>query len=643
MIIVLLISYYIFIGRFSSKKNNNSRYVGRDRQIYTEYLSRFFGDNWLERPKLVSRLKSLLSMIKQVNIQKLLNLENLYKINNKSSIKNNENCKYLIMFLNPSDFPNECTLEESDKQNFSNNSSIIILEHDLNENLWRQELYKIFLERINNFKSFENHILLAKLAEDLGSELKGFINGKNFPKEIQDDYLNRLLDISLDLELSDNECRKNVNIRKLWEFGRLYNKLKKDSTSSVNGEFKYYEKFLAFVYYKCIYGINTSNNVNMTLSLGKDTQNQYLLNNFGVKNKVDSSNQESSFFEIVACYQLIPTLEIDNNELVSLGNLCEWEFEKKDFYFQSWIDQEKMRLIRQHINQIDEIYSKLDLIRLNHKYEQNLAKKDEMDDFQTSYFSQLILIVKRISKQIMIQHTYIYNEIGNYIDSSQKIDQNYETKTANSQENYSIVTTGVFNNISNQIKQESDSLNWKQLMFSIIENTQNILVREHINTMLINFLFDTIIRMLNPWISLFYQASFIINSYLSIISFLLVIVAILVCFNTIPCFRNEKDGDKKSQNIWEKVLRIYKANVMVILLNTIFILGGLLRYLYLPNEIELLNANITIIKAVNKVLNIILCPCVINIITSLSTVFSIFQWQLIWMSRKLSFSSLINL
>ncbi|OII71911.1 uncharacterized protein cubi_00719 [Cryptosporidium ubiquitum] len=642
MIIILLISYYIFIGSYASNKNNSSKYVGRDKQTYGEYFLRYFGSNWQEKPRLASRLTNLFSKIKLVNIKKLLNWGDLSPVNDELYTKKDKNCKYLFMLLNPWDLPNECISEESDEQKFNNDSpSIIILEHDPDDNPWRHELYKQFLEKISGMKAFEDHISLARLGEGLGAELAGFFKVKNFPKEAGEDYLSRLLDISLDLEFSDNDCKRNVNIRKLWEFGRLYSRFEKNGNSSVTGGSKYYREFLAFVYYKCIYGIESSSSAYITGNIKEGAQSQYLLNHTEVGNET-VVNQEDSFFEIIACYQLIPTLGVEDNELVSLGNLCEWEFERKDFYVQNEIDQEKIRLIRQHINQINEIYSKLDIIQLNYKYEQNLANTDELEDLKTSYFNQLILIIKKISKQVMIQYTYIYDEIGSLVDSSRKIDKNNETKTPSDPGNYSIATTTVLNSISDQNKQNSDSLDWKQLMSSIIENTQNILVREHINTMLINFLFDAIIRMLSPWISLFYQASFIINSYLSIISFLLVIVAILVCFNTIPCFRSEKD-EEKSQKLWAKVLRIYKASVMVLLLNTIFILGGLLRYLYLPNEIELLNANITIIKAVNKVLNIILCPCVVNIITSFSTVFSIFQWQLIWISRKLSFSSLINL
>ncbi|KAH8581722.1 uncharacterized protein ELE39_001852 [Cryptosporidium sp. chipmunk genotype I] len=645
MIILLLISYYIYIRGLTYSKNNNSRYVGRYIHAYIKYLCGYFWSNCLERPKLVSKLTSLLPIIKQGNTQRLLNWGDLSHMNNENllSTENEKSCKYLIMLLNPWDLPSDCISTEFEEQKFNStsDSSIFIMEHNLSNNLWKKELYRTISERTNNMKALEDYVILVRLGEDLEGELSNFFKGKNFQRETGEDYLNRLLDMSLDLDFSDSECKRNVNIRRLWEFGRLYHELNKSSGSYTAGESKYYKDFLAFVYYKCIYGVESSN---MAKDLEKSTENDHPFNKFRIGDKTDSDKQ-GPFFEVIACYQLIPTFGIEDNELVSLGKLCDWEFESKDFYVQSDIDQEKIRLIRQHITQIDEIYSKLDIIRLNHKYYQNLAKENKIEDFQTSYLNQLILLLKKTTRQIMIQYTYITEEIGSFIDSSQKVDQLSEAISPNKPNSYPIIsTTGLINSISNSNnnKQVSDSINWKQLISSIIDNTQNILVREHINTMLINFLFDTIINMLNPWISLFYQASFIINSYLSIISFLLVIVAILVCFNTIPCFRNEKD-EQKSQKIWAKVLRIYKANAMVILLNVIFILGGLLRYLYLPNEIELLNTNIAIIKAVNKVLNIILCPCVVNIITSFSTVFSIFQWQFIWMSRKLSFSSLINL
>ncbi|TRY53116.1 Uncharacterized protein CTYZ_00002597 [Cryptosporidium tyzzeri] len=644
MIILLLVSYYIYIGGFTYSKNNNSRYVGRYIQAYSKCLHGYFRIYWLEIPKLAFKLTSLLPFVKRGSIQKLFDWGNLTRLNNEDllSTKQNKSCKYLIILLNPWDLPIDCISEEFLEEKFigsSSKSSTFIMEHNLNDNPWRKELYRSILERKSNNNFFEDHITLAMLVEDLENELSSLIIGEGFLKETGEDYLNRLLDISLDLEFSDGECKRIVNIKRLWEFGRLYNELNKNSESSKAGESKYYREFLAFVYYRCIYGAEGSNISN---NLEKNTSTEHLFIKLGIRDKTDLN--KGSFFDVVSCYQLIPVIGIEDNELVSLGNLCGWEFEKKNFYSQNDIDQEKLHLIRQHIVQIDEIYSKLDIIRLKNKYNQNLTKENEMEGFQTSYFNQIILLLKKTTRQIMIQYTFVSEEIGNFINSSRKFDQSFEAKSPKSPSVYPIISTTVLkNNISNHYnKQISDSINWKQLISSIVDNTQNILVREHINTMLINFLFDAIINMLNPWISLFYQASFIINSYLSIISFLLVIVAILVCFNTIPCFRNEKD-EKKSQSIWSKVLRIYKANIIVILLNAILILGGLIRYLYLPNEIELLNTNIAIIKAVNKVFNIVLCPCVVNIITSFSTVFSIFQWQLIWMSRKLSFSSLINL
>ncbi|KAK9174100.1 hypothetical protein CmeUKMEL1_05970 [Cryptosporidium meleagridis] len=642
MIILLLISYYIYIRGFTYSKN--SRYVGRYIKAYSKCLNEYFRINWLEVPKLVSKLTNLLPFVRRGNIQKLFNWGNFNKFNNEDLLptKQNRSCKYLIMLLNPWELPIDCVSEEFLGETFnvsSSKSSTFIMEHNLNDNPWRKELYRSISEITSNNNFFEDHITLAMLGVDLENKLSNLIIEKGFIKETGEDYLNRLLDMSLELEFINEECKRNVNIKRLWEFGRLYNELNKNSESSKAGESKYYKEFLAFVYYRCIYGAEGSNE---SKNLKKNTNAEHLFIMLGIKVKTDLN--KDSFFDVVACYQLIPIIGIEDNELVSLGNLCTWEFEKKNFYSQNDIDQEKILLIRQHIVQIDEIYSKLDIIRLNNKYNHNLTKENEMDDFQTSYLNQLIFLLKKTTRQIMIQYTFISEEISNFINSSRKFDQNFEAKPPKSPSFYPVIsTTGIKNNISNQLnKQISDSINWKQLISSIVDSAQNILVREHINTMLINFLFDAIINMLNPWISLFYQASFIINSYLSIISFLLVIVAILVCFNTIPCFRNEKD-EKKSQNIWSKVLRIYKANVIVILLNAILILGGLIRYLYLPNEIELLNTNIAIIKAVNKVFNIVLCPCVVNIITSFSTVFSIFQWQLIWMSRKLSFSSLINL
>lgn len=632
MIVLLLVLYYIYIRDYIAGKSSKTRCVGGQKKAGGEFLLGFWVCGLLERSKLVSRWTGLLPLV-GFGVGRLAHGGYSRKSRVALSVDDSEGCRYLMMVLDPSDLPRECVSEESERRRqrpkslSDGDSSELIREHGLSGGPWRQELYRGFLEKIGSMQALERGSRAwAGLGEDLVGDLSGFKGRRG-----EEDYLDRLLDMSLRLKFVDKRCARSVNIRRLWEFGRLYCGLSGEGgwVSSGYGGSKYYREFLAFVYYRCIYGLEAP----------------------GSGAREPDLDRDDSFFEAVACYQLIPVLGIEGRELASLGGLCEWEFERKAFGSRGGVEQERLRLIRRHIDQVDEIYSKLDLVRLNRKYEQSIASVSEAEDLQTSYFNQLALIARRVSRQIMNQYAYLSEEVGGFVDSARSVDHSGLQSAARKDSPGKVQKSlsldyhrdlPVDGGAGARGQQGLDSLSWKQLVSSIVDNTQNILVREHINTMLINFLFDATIRMLNPWLSLFYQASFIISSYLSIISFLLVVVAILVCFNTIPCFRNEKN-EKKSKNISARILRIYKANVMVLLLNAIFILGGLLRYLYLPNEIELLNTNIAIIKAVNKVLNIILCPCVVNIITSFSTVYSIFQWQMLWIGSKLSLSSLINL
>ncbi|KAJ1614525.1 putative signal peptide-containing and transmembrane domain-containing protein [Cryptosporidium canis] len=625
MIIFLLVIYYVYVRSHITSANKSSGHLWSLGETSSGYSSGFFEIDWLGRPTLVSKFTDLLPFFNLRGIRGLLSNGNLSGKSDKPSGQSGKGCRYLWMVLDPSDLPVECVPGESGKSRLDGvDSSAMIREYELSNSPWRQELYRRFLARVDSTHEFGELASFLSVGDDLVGGLAG-VQERRFPVGAGEDYLSRLLDMSLDLRFSDKRCEQSVNIKRLWEFGRRYCKLSRSDGSAVCGDSKYYSEFLALVYYKCIYGLELSSGAFAASSDGR-------------------TDLSDSFFESVACYQLTPVSGIGDGDLASLGGLCEWEFERKAFYSQCRIDQERMQLIRLHIKQIDEIYSKLDIVRLNSKYEQGVARAEVVEDIKASYFNQLRLLVRRVGRQVMAHYTYLAEEVGSFVDPPRQTGPTpAQAKTQGGSKNSQMVVPSDAPHVYTHLKQQdSESFNWKQLASSIIDNTQNILVREHINTMLINFLFDTIIGMLNPWVSLFYQASFIINSYLSIISFLLVIVAILVCFNTIPCFRNEKD-EEKSKKISAKILRIYKANAMVLLLNIIFILGGLLRYLYLPNEMEFLNTNIAIIKAVNKVLNIILCPCVVNIITSFSTVFSIFQWQLLWVGRKLSLSSLINL
>ncbi|KAH8740257.1 hypothetical protein FG386_001532 [Cryptosporidium ryanae] len=652
MIIFLLLTYYIYFEYFNYyieayyiRVTNNTKLLGLNGLYFTKGLSSitylFFG------------VKSLLIDFKK-NKNKLV----LYN--------DNQYCKYLKVLLRPWDLPNNCITDKNDNLSYTNleqNDSNFInhysyssfVDNDLNYNKMKEIQKQRFQNNINLIKKLRSNFRMIKIGEIDNDHGEYNISNK---WNKNDNIYNRLANVSLNVKYNNKKCDENIDFNKLWNFGRVLCKINKEISSNCDNS-EYYFEFLALVYYNCIFNSNKENKVKNSLMNNVNINKQLLL-------------------EIVSCYQSIPIFKIDDNELLSLSKLCEWEYNKHKISIEPKFDVNEMKLITKFIKNMNYIFLNIDLIDMKIKYDyeiiseignDNLSKNDKNvkintkkdngnndgnkkstnnsnnDDinskiFQTEYFSKLIKLVKIIYNQILIQYDHISEEVNGFIESTNKTGYNSDKSLINKGK-YDKINISINDNESSGIK-FSDSFNWKQVVDSIFYNSQNILIREHINSMLINIVFDTIVQVFNPWISLFYQASFIINSYLSIILFLLVIAAILVCFNTIPCFRSDRNS-KKTDVLWKKILRIYKANVMVVLLNLIFILGGLLRYLYLPNEIELSNSNISIIKAMNKVLNIILCPFIINIITSFSTIFSIFQWQLIWLTNKLSFSSILNL
>ncbi|KAH7648699.1 hypothetical protein FG379_002169 [Cryptosporidium bovis] len=635
MIIFLLLTCYIYVEYFNKTIGalSNVYYIRVTNNI------RLFGLNSLHLTRRLTFIKDVFGGMEPFLI-------NLKRNKDKLVIYNNQYCKYLKVLLNPWDLPNDCITEKSNENlsynNLERNVSNLLSHYNYsgfidNETNYMKEIQrKRFQNNINLIKKLRHDFRMLKIEELDNSHCEYNISNK---WNNSDNIYNRLANISLNIRYNNKNCDENINFNKLWDLGRVLCKISREISSNCDNS-KYYFEFLAFVYYNCIFNSNKGNKVKKSLITNENINIELLL-------------------EVVSCYQSIPIFKIEDNELLLLSKLCEWEYNKHKNSIISKIDVDEMKFITKFIRSINYIFLNIDLINVKTKFDYKIinTKNGSLENvsntknyfnnnysndnkLQIKYFSKLIKLLKIIYNQILIQYDHISEEINGFIESANKTGQNTNKSlinTSNSDKNNTLIN----NNESSGIK-FSDSFSWKQVIDSIFYNSQNILIREHINSMLINIVFDTIVQVFNPWISLFYQTSFIINSYFSIILFLLIVAAILVCFNTIPCFRSDKDS-KKTDVLWKKIIRIYKANVMVVLLNLIFILGGLLRYLYLPNEIELSNSNISIIKAVNKILNIILCPFVINIITSFSTIFSILQWQLIWLTSKFSFSSIINL